>query len=497
MGRAAMVGGLFALCILGLACDEQPDRPALDAQAPGERGPTDNGVAADAEAGAVTDQGPPADAGPRVSVTFSPTTQDFPNPERGFYAFTTDLADLDTSELTYVRDTLGLRLAFVPTRLDAYLSQALPQSYLSQLTARFALARAEGVKLLLRFAYNYDAGGQDAPLSLVQQHIGQLAPLLKANADVIAYLQAGFIGAWGEWHTSSSNLTTDANRAAVRDALLAAAPTSHIVQFRYPPDLIKWYPTVLEPSQALGATDQARIGSHNDCFLASDTDVGTYSSDKTLGDQQRAYVKALSAITPYGGETCDGPDVSQQRRSCAAILAEGKDYHLTYLNVSYYTAFHQQWKAEGCYDEVSRDLGYRFQLDAISHPMHAGPGASLTALIDLRNVGWSRLFSARKLTLTLRHRTSGAQISGSGAADLRTLPPQASASTRVAVTLSIPAGAASGEYDVLLGAPDIYPTTSGDARHAIRFANADEAPRDQAWEAAIARFRAGTRVSVP
>jgi hypothetical protein len=488
--------GLAALCILG-ACDEQPDRPALDARAPRDRGPNDRGVAGDAEAGPSADQGPPADAGPRTSATFSPTTQDFPNPERGFYAFTTDLADLDTSELTYVRDTLGLRLAFVPTKLDAYLSQALPQSYLSQLTARFALVRAGGVKLVLRFAYNYDAGGQDAPLSLVQQHIGQLAPLLKANADVIAYLQAGFIGAWGEWHTSSSNLTTDANRAAVRDALLAAAPTSQIVQFRYPPDLIKWYPTVLEPSQALGATDQARIGSHNDCFLSSDTDVGTYSGDTTLGDQQRAYVKALSALTPYGGETCDASDASQQRRSCAAILAEGRDYHLTYLNVSYYTAFHQQWKSEGCYDEVARSMGYRFQLDAISHPMNATPGATLTAQVDLRNVGWSRLFSARKLTLTLRHQVSGALISGSGDTDLRTLPAQATASTPITVTLSIPAGAASGDYDVLLGAPDIYPTTSGDARHAIRFANADDQARDQAWEPTTARFRAGTRVSVP
>jgi hypothetical protein len=37
-----------------------------------------------------------------------------------------------------------------------------------------------------------------APKKIVLQHITQLAPVFKKNADVIAVLQEGFIGIWGE-----------------------------------------------------------------------------------------------------------------------------------------------------------------------------------------------------------------------------------------------------------------------------------------------------------
>lgn len=486
--------GLALVLCLSAGCDEEPRSDPGDAQPTVDQGPGEAGPGS--EAGPLTEGGPPADAGPQVSTTLSATDLSMPNPERGFFSFVSDLAEVTASELQYVRDDLGLRLAYSPTMLADYRSGALPQSYLNTLTAKLAVVRNQGMKLVLRFAYNYESGGDDAPLATVKQHVGQLAPLLQANADVIAYLQAGFIGAWGEWHSSTNNLATDANKAAIRDALLAAAPTSHPVQFRYPPDLIKWYPTVLSASQAFGTSAQARIAAHNDCFLSSDTDVGTYSSNSTLGDQQRAYIKALTAYTPYGGETCNAADASQQRRSCSAILAEGRDYHLTYLNVGYYKPFHDQWKSEGCYDEVARTMGYRLQLDAVAHPAAAQRGSSITVRVELRNLGWSRLFSARKLTVTLRHRGSGATVTGSGGADLRTLPPQATSSTTIQVPVAIPAGAATGEHDVLLSVPDIYPSTAGDVRFAIRFANQDDAAKDQAWEPAEARFRVGTRVVV-
>jgi len=489
--RSVVLAGYLVL--YGCAACDDPVRPGpRDGLAVDQRSGSDRG----AVEGGVDRNPPPTDAAPRVSTTFSSSTQNIPNPERGFYSFTEDLAELTASNLRYIRDTQGLRLAYSPTLLAAYRTTPLPQSYLDTLSANLAVVRAEGMKLVLRFAYNYDSGGQDATLAVVQQHASQLAPLLKANADVIAYLQAGFIGAWGEWHTSSNNLATDANKAAIRDALLAAAPASHPVQFRYPPDLIKWYPTVLGAGQAFGATAQARIAAHNDCFLSSNTDVGTYSSNTTLGDQQRAYIKALTELTPYGGETCDASNASEQRRGCSAILAEGRDYHLTYLNVGYYEGFINQWKAEGCYEEVARTMGYRLQLDAVAHPVSVKRGGSATVRVELRNVGWSRLFSARKLIVALRHRGSGALVSASGGNDLRTLPPQAKSSTAIEVPVAIPAGAATGEHDVLLGLPDIYSTTAGDVRFAVRFANQDDAAKDQAWEASSARFRVGTWLAV-
>lgn len=484
---------LLLVLLAGPGCDEQPaarpgDLHAVDRGAPREAGPGRELGAGDLPA--------TADAAPPLTTTFTPTTLELPNPERGFYAFGSDLAKLTASELQEVRDVKGLRLLYAPTLLAAYRTTPLPKSYLDTLTGKLALVRAQGMKLVLRFAYNYDAGGEDATLSMVEQHIAQLGPLLKANADVIAYLQAGFIGAWGEWHSSSNGLASDANKAAIRDALLAAAPAGQPVQFRYPPDLIKWYPTVLDASQAFGTTAQARIAAHNDCFLSSNTDVGTYSSNTTLGNQQRAYIKALTVYTPYGGETCDAGSASEQRRSCSAILAEGRDYHLTYLNLSYYQAFHDRWKAEGCYDEVARSLGYRFQLDAVTHPAAVARGATLSVQVALRNLGWSRIVGARQLHARLRQRASGALIESSAGPALRMLPPQATASTTVVAAITIPASAASGEHDLLLCAPDVHPTTAADGRFSVRFANQDVPAKDQAWEPGAACFRVGARILV-
>ena len=58
---------------------------------------------------------------------------------------------------------------------------------------------------------------------------------MEANQDVILALQAGFIGPWGEWHSSTHFKCSAANvdRREILTALLAAVPERD-VQIRYP-----------------------------------------------------------------------------------------------------------------------------------------------------------------------------------------------------------------------------------------------------------------------
>ena len=49
------------------------------------------------------------------------------------------------------------------------------------------------------------------------------------------------------------------------------------------------------------ANKKARLGHHNDCFLASDTDYGTYRN-KTA---EYAYLQLDNQYVPMGGETCN------------------------------------------------------------------------------------------------------------------------------------------------------------------------------------------------
>jgi Domain of unknown function (DUF4832)/Domain of unknown function (DUF4874) len=440
---------------------------------------------------------PPAVA--TVTATYTENTVNYTNPERGWSRWLTDdfvkVVAADAKALYDAQITMGYAIV----RLDAFKDKAIPSAYLTQLQTAFDTVRANGVKVVLRFAYNYPSGtvlttDTDAPLSIVQQHIAQLKPLLEKNADVIAVWQAGFIGLWGEGHTSSNGLTTADNKLKVRDALLAAAPAGRMLQWRYPPDLMAWTPTAPGEADAFGPGVSAKIGLYNDCFMSSPDDVGTYSDVAAEAAPQREYMKKASAITPFGGETCDA-QANQTRKTCSSILSEGKDYHLSFLGRDYYTAFHDQWKAEGCFAEMERSMGYRYVIDAAQTPVSGAPGADSSFQVTLRNVGWSRLFNARPLLLTLRHRSTGEEIQMQTATDVRSLLPGAAAKT-FSFTTKPATTAASGMYDVYLSLPDGAATLAKDTRFAVRFANADDAAKAQAWDASTARFKLGTTFEV-
>src|SRR5690606_15182576 len=111
--------------------------------------------------------------------------------------------------------------------------RSIDQAFLDRLEAGFAGIRKAGVKAIVRFTYNSGYTG-DASRDRILGHIDQLTDVLDDNQDVIAVIQAGFIGAWGEWHASTSGNDTTANRAAVLGALLEATPAARTVQIRTP-----------------------------------------------------------------------------------------------------------------------------------------------------------------------------------------------------------------------------------------------------------------------
>lgn len=429
----------------------------------------------------------------RWTVAFAPSNADFPNPDRGFYA-AGDADFLSWSNPDTLREAhaAGRRLVLARVQLDVWRDADLPPSLLAELGERLAQVRAAGMKVTLLFNYDFSAAGQDASAERIRRHLQQLKPVLAAHADVIPFMRAGFIGAWGEWHSSSAGNSctgrpgseacaqAEAARVLVRDALLENVPDTTQIGIRYPADLMQWYP---DPAQ------QRRLGLHNDCFLAGPSDTGTYTRPG-----QREYVQALSARTAFGGETCVNGQ-APERDTCADILAEGRQYHLTWLNADYAPSVIEGWKTQGCLPQVSAFMGYRLQLDGLTH---AGEGLRAQALsfdIDLRNVGWAHFFTPRRLVVTLRHRVSGAVWTG-GAGDLRELPPQATASSRIRVAVTVPAAAEPGDHEVWLGAPDIFPSTQGDRRFAVRFANADTADGSQVWSAPWGQFRTGSTVRV-
>lgn len=436
-----------------------------------------------------------------VGVDFQTTDADFANPERGFYRAAD--TDLDALSAAFVAKAYaeGDRLIYARINLEPYRDTDLPAAFLDRIEAAFETARQGGVKLIVRATYNYPRGetqyrdARDATLPRVLSHLAQLKPLLHRNEDVIAFMQAGFIGAWGEWHTSSNDLTTPASRTRIKDALLDAVPATRAVQFRYPPYIQAWTPKLPGLDAALNGA--FRIGFHNDCFLASDTDVGTYDDEANPRERQRQYADEQGDLAPFGGETCNPADdpKPRPRTACADILGEGARYNLTYLNDGYYRRlFHDNWRKQGCLDAVRRRMGYRFALVRVSHPAAIERGGALSVSIVVRNAGWARLYNPRPVEILLRDQKSGAvrRLKARGADPRRWLP---GAETTETLVVALPNDLL-GVQEVWLALPDASLRLKDDPRFAIRLANADHGETGQRWDESRGAFALGTVVDV-
>jgi hypothetical protein len=296
-------------------------------------------------------------------------------------------------------------------------------------------------------------------------HIDQLAPILAANADVIAVMQAGFIGGWGEWHGSTNDLDNPEDQKDILDALLAALPASRQVQVRTPMAVEDAFPGgPMAESEAHSGSARSRVGHHNDCFLASATDYGTYASPVA---EWETYVSEDGRFTAIGGETCA---VYPARSDCEPAMAEMESNHWSYLNSGYHQTVLATWQTQGCYDDVRRRLGYRFELVDGAVNERVAPGGELVLQLRVANVGFAAPYNHRPVEVVL---TDGslrrtARLSG---VDARRWA--AGETTTLAVRVRIPADVEPGSYTLAVRLPDESDSLADDSRYAIRFANDD------------------------
>ncbi|MEV0613974.1 DUF4832 domain-containing protein [Nonomuraea sp. NPDC050404] len=410
------------------------------------------------------------------SVTYTPTTADFANPERGLYHHTGDCDknDFSLETLRGYRTSQNISLVMCVFYLAEYKTTAIGQAALAQLQQQLDTVRAAGLKMVLRFAYTTSTDGADATKDRVLAHLDQLAPYLNAHKDVIYVMQAGFIGAWGEWYYTQNfgNAGTVtaadwANRKAVVDKLLSVLPSTRMAQLRTPKFKRTMYSTSpVTAGQAHGGSSVARLGHHNDCFLASPDDFGTYENAAV----EYPYLEAETQYVAMGGETCNP---NPPRSDCPTAKDELSRFHYSYLNTDYHTGVLASWNTGGCLAEITRNLGYRFTLQNGTYPATATRGGALPISFTLRNDGYASPFNPRGLELVLRNTSTSALHRLPLSADPRKW--QAGATKTVTQTLTVPTSVPAGTYDLLLNLPD--PLLPSRAEYSIRLAN------ENTWDA--------------
>src|SRR6185503_5544332 len=136
-----------------------------------------------------------------------------------------------------------------------------------------------------------------------------------------------------------------------------------------------------------------RVGHHNDCFLASATDMGTYQQQG-----ERDYAVSDSAFVPIGGETCA---VYPARSECAPAMAEMALLRFGFLNISYHPDVIQSWRNGGWFGQIACRLGYRLALLRHESPPTLRAGETLSVALKLVNDGYARPPNPRGVELVL------------------------------------------------------------------------------------------------
>lgn len=409
----------------------------------------------------------------------------FPNPERGLYHQFTSQAEQDPLTLEAVETTLSqdnLTLMLRMYYLKTFRDRPLSDKQLDMIRSDFNIIRQAGAKCILRFAYTQAIGEPDAPVDIVLGHMDQLAPIIRDNADVILTAQAGFVGAWGEWHASTNDLAEPNNAKKIVHKWLEILPDSRTVQLRTPRQ--KWMilddKTAITAEQAFQGTPIARLGHHNDCFISSETDVGTYEDI----ENEKAYLNAETAYLPMGGETCALTQFSDPDNA----RAEMESLHFTYLNLGYHPEVLDKWRNDGFFREVANRLGYRLSLESFSAPTAATPGGDLPIRITLTNSGFAAPCNPRSVQLILQHTGAAYETILPITAEPRAWLP--GEPIEIAEQLQVPDDLPPGEYKLFLTLPDPEPTLRDDPAYAIRLANPG------LWDAQTGRHDLGVTLSV-
>jgi hypothetical protein len=451
------------------------------------------------------------------AVAQSPTTYSadlataFANPERGFHnryeiindVSVNDYASSATSIAGFNPDMLDRTFARAKangnTIIHSYLhldkfqdTDTLPQALLDNLASGLAAIRTAGLKMVLRPAYAWSAS-PTTPESRILGHIAQINTVLSANADVVLHLETGYLGPWGEWHTS---IYTDAfnrqyadTRYRIVQKIISTTPSSIPVVVRYPIFIRELLTPSVMPAPAgtpaLTQEQMNRIGFHNDCFLADSADMGTYDNNSWMGwfyieeKKQWMYDLATSfgANKMVGGETCDAD--GQNDAAGINVQAEMSKLNFTEINEDFAAVNINKWKnntvaasgndpAETVFVRLKRKMGYRIRLINATFPTSATAGGNFTISANLQNDGYAGIIKQRPLFLVFKSSTARFDIPLSGV-DVRLWLSGANSIAPHSVTL--PSNMPNGTYQLALWLPDENTGLRTRPEYSVRFAN--------------------------
>ena len=414
---------------------------------------------------------------------FEENTETIRNPDRGFYKLIQVKLQKNSEDFSKFKDQINdiikndpdVSLISFQLNLEEYVSNndELPQSKLKEINQYFSIMRENGYQVIFRVVYESEGNKNPEPdFQTILRHIEELKPVDEENEDIIFVVEAGFLGSYGEWHDGKYD-DDEEKRKEIIDKLLECIPESIQINLRKP-SFIREYigdnKTVTEQN-AFSNEKIARLGLHNDGYLASETDLGTYK--KLERTAELVWQGKQTTYTIFGGE-CQNKNSTYTNLDNAIL--DMKQRHCTYLNKTYDREVKEKWKESTYINANSKyngDTGYKYVQDHLGYRLIiknvdiSCEHTTVNINLKLENVGFGNIVRKKQLQIILKNDKKQYFIATD--IDIRQ---QLNVNTyNLTIREALPEQISTGEYKVFLKIQEPYQSLKNNSNYCIKLAN--------------------------
>ena len=349
-------------------------------------------------------------------ISYVESLSEVQNPYRGFYSqAVVYLRRNGKSEKHSIPKTNLIRLL---VDISDYQKHSIDEEALTFLDKYLEQIKRNHKTIVIRFAYDPGFKGdvsKDPSSDNVRNHQKQVSRVLKKYDDIIASVECGLFGKWGEMHGSS--VYSDSEKPKYLNKVinnwLEFLPESLTISVRTPKIYSDWANIDLSKisNQITKPNEKAyRVGIYNDGYLASKSDLGTYKNR----EQEIKWLKNQAKHTLFGGEfggIDEDDDMGNVSPTADYMDKEAFLTHTSYLNNGHYNVtisnlknkkyngVDKRYKGISGYNYVENHLGYRYVVRGVRLTKSAKSNGIFRMEVDIENVGYGNLVKPKSLSL--------------------------------------------------------------------------------------------------
>ena len=417
-----------------------------------------------------------------ANMSFEESSETIRNPDRGFYKLVQRELQKDKENIeSFEKEIQNISKEDTDVSIISFqlnlknfvsLNTNISEEKIEEINQYFSIMRKYGYQVIFRVVY--DSKGEKNPepeFNIILNHIDELKKIYVDNEDIILVVEAGYLGSYGEWHSGKYDKDKE-KRNQLIEKLLNVVPEKIQINLRKPSFITDYIgnQTITEKN-AFSNEKVSRLGLHNDGYLASETDLGTFPKEER--EQNLLWQEKQTRFTIFGGE-CQNKDSIYTNLDNAITDMEKR--HCTYLNKTYDREVKEKWKnstyngsnviykGETGYKYIQDHLGYRLILKESNINIENGK-AKISLLIE--NSGFGDIIREKRLQFVLKDEENNYYIDS----DIDIRKQKLDKNYQFTILEKLPENIKEGQYEVYLKIQETYDSLKDNQYYQIKLAN--------------------------